>query len=53
MLTAAELGAIPLFSKLPAHELEHLACKAADIQLATGESPARAGEIFDRSMKEW
>ena len=44
MLTAAELATIPLFSNLPPHELEHLASKAADIQLAAGEYAVHAGE---------
>jgi len=44
MLTAEELAAIPLFSNLPADELEHLASRAADIHLATGEYAVHEGE---------
>src|SRR5437867_229761 len=44
MLTAEELTAIPLFSNLPAEELEHLASRAADIHLAIGEYAVHEGE---------
>src|SRR5215831_8878218 len=44
MLTTEELGSIPLFSKLPVGELEHLAARVADIQLAVGEYAVHEGE---------
>src|SRR5437867_2967178 len=44
MLTVEELAAIPLFSNLPAEELEHLASRAADIHLAIGEYAVHEGE---------
>ncbi len=44
MLTIDELAAIPLFSKLPAVELERLAQTAADIHLAPGEYAVHEGE---------
>src|SRR2546423_8055336 len=44
MLTAEDLAAIPLFSNLPAEELEHLASRAADIHLAIGEYAVHEGE---------
>jgi thioredoxin reductase (NADPH) len=48
MLTIDELAGIPLFSKLPAIELEHLAKRAADIHLAAGEYAVHEGE--DRAL---
>jgi len=44
MLTTEELAAIPLISALPAEQLEHLARRAADIQLAVGEYAVHEGE---------
>ena len=44
MLTIEDLASIPLFSKLPAAELEHLAQGAADIHLAAGEHAVHEGE---------
>lgn len=44
MLTIEELATIPLFSKLPTVELEHVARKAADIHLAAGEYAVHEGE---------
>jgi thioredoxin reductase (NADPH) len=44
MLTIDELAAVPLFSKLPAVELERLAQTAADIHLAPGEYAVHEGE---------
>src|SRR5215472_9134610 len=44
MLTPSDLAAIQLFSTLPPNELEQLAHKAADIQLATGEYAVHEGE---------
>jgi CRP-like cAMP-binding protein len=44
MLTTEELATIPLFSKLPTVELEHVARKAADIHLAAGEYAVHEGE---------
>jgi thioredoxin reductase (NADPH) len=44
MLTTEELAAIPLFSKLPVDEIEHLAAHAADMQLAAGEYAVHEGE---------
>src|SRR5262245_46173602 len=44
MLTTQELAGIPLFSKLPADELERLASKAADVRLAKGEYAVHEGE---------
>jgi thioredoxin reductase (NADPH) len=44
MLTTEELASIPLFSKLPADQLEHLANRAADVRLATGEYAVHEGE---------
>ena len=44
MLTSAELATIPLFSRLPAEDLERLAGHAADIQLASGEYAVHEGE---------
>lgn len=48
MLTTEELASIPLFSTLPAVELEHLAKRAADIHLAAGEYAVHEGE--DRAL---
>ena len=44
MLTIEELASIPLYSKLPARELEHLAKRAADISLSAGEYAVHEGE---------
>ncbi|HEX9275143.1 MAG TPA: FAD-dependent oxidoreductase [Casimicrobiaceae bacterium] len=44
MLTIEELASIPIFSKLPVVELEHLAKRAADMQLAAGEYAVHEGE---------
>jgi thioredoxin reductase (NADPH) len=44
MLTIEELASIALFSRLPVAELEHLASRAADIQLAAGEYAVHEGE---------
>jgi thioredoxin reductase (NADPH) len=44
MLTTEELATVPLFSRLPATELEHLASRAADIHLAAGEYAVHEGE---------
>jgi thioredoxin reductase (NADPH) len=48
MLTIEELATIPLFSKLPAVELENLARAGADIRLAPGEYAVHEGE--DRAL---
>jgi len=48
MLTIEELASILLFATLPAVELEHLAKRAADIHLATGEYAVHEGE--DRAL---
>jgi thioredoxin reductase (NADPH) len=44
MLTADEIGAIPLFSTLPRHNLERLAQTSADLRLNTGEFVVREGD---------
>jgi thioredoxin reductase (NADPH) len=44
MLITEELATIPLFSTLPAEQLEHLASRAADIQLAAGEYAVHEGD---------
>lgn len=44
MLTIEELASVPLFSTLPASELENLARKAADMHLAAGEYAVHEGE---------
>ena len=44
MLTIEELASIPLFSKLPAAELEQLAKRVADIHLTAGEYAVHEGE---------
>lgn len=44
MLTLEELAGVPLFSTLPAGELENVARRAADIQLAAGEYAVHEGE---------
>lgn len=44
MLTVDVLRSIQLFASLPAVELEHLAQRAADIQLAPGEYAVHEGE---------
>ena len=44
MLTIEELASIPLFSKLPARELKHLAKGAADIHLSAGEYAVHEGD---------
>jgi thioredoxin reductase (NADPH) len=44
MLTTDEVRAIPLFSAIPATDLERLAKTAADIQLAAGEFAVHEGE---------
>ncbi|MER8882904.1 hypothetical protein [Mesorhizobium sp. M0816] len=43
MLTSDEVGAIPLFSGLPAAELERLARTAADLHLSPGEFAIHEG----------
>ncbi|PDQ18420.1 pyridine nucleotide-disulfide oxidoreductase, partial [Mesorhizobium sanjuanii] len=43
MLTVDEVGAIPLFSGLPAGELERLARTAADLHLSAGEFAVHEG----------
>ncbi len=43
MLTVEEVAAIPLFSALPAAELERLAQTSADLQLAAGEFAVHEG----------
>ncbi|UVK37688.1 FAD-dependent oxidoreductase [Mesorhizobium sp. AR10] len=43
MLTSDEVGAIPLFSGLPAAELERLARTAADLRLGPGEFAVHEG----------
>ncbi len=43
MLTVEEVGAIPLFSALPAAEQERLARTSADLQLAAGEFAVHEG----------
>jgi thioredoxin reductase (NADPH) len=43
MLTVEEIGAIPLFSALPAAEQERLARTSADLQLAAGEFAVHEG----------
>jgi thioredoxin reductase (NADPH) len=44
VLTVEEIAAIPLFSGLPAAEMERIARTSADIQLAPGEFAAHEGE---------
>ena len=44
MLTSEEVAAIPLFSALPAAELEKLARNAADVRLSAGEFAVHEGE---------
>jgi len=44
MLTVDEVGAIPLFSGLPAAELERLARMAADLHLSPGEFASTRAE---------
>ncbi len=44
MLTTEEVATIPVFSKLPAAELERVARTAADIRLAPGEYAVHEGE---------
>jgi thioredoxin reductase (NADPH) len=44
VLTVEEVAAIPLFSGLPAAEMERLARTSADIQLSPGEFAAHEGE---------
>ncbi|MBN9462541.1 MAG: FAD-dependent oxidoreductase [Burkholderiales bacterium] len=44
MLTIQELASVPLFSTLPARELEYLAKHAADVHLAAGEYAVHEGE---------
>src|SRR4051812_15391284 len=43
MLTVEEVAAIPLFSTLPAGELERLARTAADLRLSPGEFAVHEG----------
>ena len=44
MLTSEELATLPLFSNLPADDLDQLTGSAADIQLAAGEYAVHEGE---------
>jgi thioredoxin reductase (NADPH) len=44
MLTAEDLATVPLFSTLPAAEIEGLTRRAADIHLAAGEYAVHEGE---------
>ena len=43
MLTIDDLAAVPLFSVLPATELERLARTSADIHLSSGEFAVHEG----------
>ena len=44
MLTIDDVAAVPLFSALPAIELEQLARTSADIHLSSGEFAVHEGE---------